>query len=241
MNSKIIIFDIYSEYGHFRKFNTTVSKLTYSIPPRTSVIGFLAAILGYDRFSYHQKLNRDKIDIAVQILNPIKKQYFGFKLVFTKDMKHLKNSEQTLTNFEFLKNPKFRIYAKCYDKNLESELFDRIKQNKSFYTPYMGISQLTANFDFIDFADFSVKQETIYEISTAINMNRYPDNEYMFEDNFYYSSMVMPVIMEITDGNKRITKEFSEILFENYGKAIKLKNSALEVLHNEYYGSILFL
>ena len=50
MNYKeILIFDISSEYGHFRKFNTTTSPLTYSIPTRTAVVGIIGAILGLER------------------------------------------------------------------------------------------------------------------------------------------------------------------------------------------------
>ena len=50
MNSKeILIFDIQSEYGHFRKYNTTTSPLTYSIPTRTAIAGILGAILGMER------------------------------------------------------------------------------------------------------------------------------------------------------------------------------------------------
>ena len=50
MNSKeLLIFDIRGEYGHFRKYNTTTSPLTYSIPTRTAIAGILGAILGMER------------------------------------------------------------------------------------------------------------------------------------------------------------------------------------------------
>ena len=50
MNYKgILIFDISSEFGHFRKYNTTTSPLSYSIPTRTAVAGILGAILGMER------------------------------------------------------------------------------------------------------------------------------------------------------------------------------------------------
>ena len=50
MNSKeVLIFDIQGEYGHFRKYNTTTSPLTYSIPTSTAIAGILGAILGMER------------------------------------------------------------------------------------------------------------------------------------------------------------------------------------------------
>ena len=50
MTSKTaIIFDVYGEYGHFRKFNTTTSPLTYSIPTPSAIFGLLGAVLGIER------------------------------------------------------------------------------------------------------------------------------------------------------------------------------------------------
>ncbi|RMG82383.1 MAG: CRISPR-associated protein Cas5, partial [Bacteroidetes bacterium] len=46
---KLLVFDISGEYGHFRKFNTTTSPLTYSFPPLPALAGLLGAILGIER------------------------------------------------------------------------------------------------------------------------------------------------------------------------------------------------
>ena len=44
--SKIIIFDIWGDYAHFKKPYTTTSPLTYSIPSRTALTGIIGAIMG---------------------------------------------------------------------------------------------------------------------------------------------------------------------------------------------------
>jgi CRISPR-associated protein Cas5h len=43
---KVLVFDITSDYAHFRKPYTTTSALTYSVPPRTAIVGLVGNIIG---------------------------------------------------------------------------------------------------------------------------------------------------------------------------------------------------
>ncbi len=63
---KITVFDLYGKFAHFRKFYTNSSSLTYLIPPRTTIEGIIAALLGYERDSYYDVLSVDKLNIAVK-------------------------------------------------------------------------------------------------------------------------------------------------------------------------------
>jgi len=90
---KLLVFDISGEYGHFRKFNTTSSPLTYSIPTHTALAGILGAIIGIERevsanvfpdgvIPVNEVFSRDKAKFAIQILNPINdKVAEGIRLV----------------------------------------------------------------------------------------------------------------------------------------------------------------
>jgi len=46
---KVLVFDIWGDYGHFRKFYTTTSPLTFSFPPPPTIAGILGAIYGTDK------------------------------------------------------------------------------------------------------------------------------------------------------------------------------------------------
>ena len=46
---KCLVFDIKGDYGHFKKYYTTSSPLTFSIPPRTTVSGMIGALIGRSR------------------------------------------------------------------------------------------------------------------------------------------------------------------------------------------------
>ncbi|MDW8022877.1 MAG: CRISPR-associated protein Cas5, partial [Nitrososphaerota archaeon] len=45
---KLVVFDAKCFFAHFRKHFSTTSSLSYSFPPRTTIAGMMAAILGYD-------------------------------------------------------------------------------------------------------------------------------------------------------------------------------------------------
>ena len=63
-SDKLLVFDIGSEYGHFRKFNTTTSPLTYSIPTRPAITGLLGAILGIERETSPGKFREGTIPVS---------------------------------------------------------------------------------------------------------------------------------------------------------------------------------
>ena len=95
MTSKTaIIFDVYGEYGHFRKFNTTTSPLTYSIPTPSAIFGLLGAVLGIEREDSHNKIREKKehlrevfsnknASLAIRPISEIKKVNIGFNLLDT--------------------------------------------------------------------------------------------------------------------------------------------------------------
>ncbi|MEM2112230.1 MAG: CRISPR-associated protein Cas5, partial [Candidatus Bathyarchaeia archaeon] len=72
MNINLIVFDAKCFFAHFRKHFSTTSSLSYSFPPRTTVAGMVAAMLGYDRDSYYSIFSTDKCRIALQVKTPIR-------------------------------------------------------------------------------------------------------------------------------------------------------------------------
>ena len=46
---KILVFDIWGEYAHFKKIYATTSALSYVVPPKTSIYGYIGAILGLEK------------------------------------------------------------------------------------------------------------------------------------------------------------------------------------------------
>ncbi len=245
---KILIFDLYGEYGHFRKFNTTSSPLTYSAPTRSALIGVLGAILGVERETGPNQYAKDTIplcdffskeqaEIAIQVVNPVQKVNIGFNLLKTQKIaKTFFNIEKrTQTEFELLKNPKFRIFVYHSEPTVLQELSDRIKQRKHFFTPYLGLSQFTAIIDWVGLTDAEqvVSQNEYQDIHSIINLLKIKENAIKFQKAFYTTD-TMPLILR----QNRIVDEYAQVLLERDGHPIKIKDTPYWVTD---FGNIIFL
>lgn len=253
MNSKeILIFDISSEYGHFRKYNTTTSPLTYSIPTRTAIAGILGAILGMERevadgvypkgaIPVQEFFSKKNSDIAIQILNPVKKENVAFNLINTKTSFYdLTRAGRTQIEFELLKEPKFRIYFAMESRpDVVDELTERINHKRHHFSPYLGLAQFTTTVDFITRAEGEKKQNENgewVEIITAVNLSKIKKEKPVeFDYTAMYSANNMPMEMN----RNREVQEYSEILIEKNGNPVKTKAS--EYFSVEHFGNIMFL
>lgn len=89
---KILIFDLIGKMGHFRKIDTNSSSLSYSFPPRTTIVGILAGILGMERDSYYEVFSPNQCQIALSVRTPIRKVMQTVNYMFVKSKAHLNNS-----------------------------------------------------------------------------------------------------------------------------------------------------
>ncbi len=253
MNYKeILIFDISSEFGHFRKYNTTTSPLSYSIPTRTAIAGILGAILGMERevadgvypdgaISVQEFFSKANSDIAVQILNPVKKENVAINLINTKTSFYdLTKAGRTQIEFELVKNIKYRIFLALNSNQLVfNELAERIKTKNHHFSPYLGLAQFTATVDFVNVKQaerIENRDENFIEIITAVNLSKTIGEQPV---DFDYSAMYSANNMPIEMNRNREVQEFSEVLIEKNGLPVKAKVKDYYKIEN--YGNILFL
>jgi CRISPR-associated protein Cas5h len=215
--NKLIVFDAWSDYGHFRNYTST-SPLTYPFPPRTALTGLIAALLGYEKDSYHQFFNEGSA-FALQLLNPVKKIKIGHNLIDTKIGLYLWKTEgqRTQIPFEYLKNPKFRIYVW-----LNGELFDKLKnllkEHQSIYTPYFGIASCISNFELIGV--YAVKEKRvnggIIHIKSVIPL--LDDYNFEVEEGKKYGRIRLPYLMN----EERVVLKFLDFIYEEDGNPIAI-------------------
>jgi len=72
---EILTLDVCGKLAHFRKYYANNTALSYSIPPRTTVMGMLAAMLGYERDGYYERLASSHLRIGIRVVRPIKKTF----------------------------------------------------------------------------------------------------------------------------------------------------------------------
>jgi len=237
MPERVIVFDVWGDYAHFRKNYSTSSPLTYSFPPRTALSGLIGAIAGLDKTEYFRHFFKDDAKIGCKILAPVKKVRIGENLIDTKSaikMHLIKN--RTQIRFEFIKDPRYRIYFSHSDEQLYKKLNDLITSHQSVYTPCLGLSELICNFKFIGEFRLNSSGEDVQDIDSVVPGKCLLETD--FEEGKEYFSEVMPGEM----GEAREVTDYSEILFERNGKKIKAKVKELwEVENGENGERIVFL
>lgn len=148
---KTLIFDIKGDYGHFKKPYSPMSPVTFPFPPPPAVMGILGAIMGFSKREYHEKLGWNKLKIAVRLLAPIQVFRSAINLLNTKDGtdKYFRPRANTNThiqvNYEFLKNPAFRIFVAGMATENHDLLKLMLEQKKTCYTPVLGLAQCIAD------------------------------------------------------------------------------------------------
>jgi len=221
--NNVLVFDVWGEYAHFRKYYTTTSPLTFSIPPRTAVCGLIAGVIGIDKDEYLKHFTKDKADIAVRILAPVKKVRVAENLIDTKSallMSRIK--KRTQVRFELLKDAKFRIYFRHSDSEIYDKTLEFLKHHKCVYTPCLGLSEHIANFRFVgemkcekvdDNNDF-VRIDSVIPIPNGSHVEIDFDR-----DCGEYFSETIPIEME----DDRTSREYSTVSFERNCAPISAK------------------
>lgn len=225
---KILVFDIWADYGHFRKFYTTSSPLTFSFPPPPTIAGILGAIYGTDKNTneYLKVFGGDKCKISLQILNPVKKVRMGLNLLETKGtnlklpMSDKNLAPRTQIRTEFLKDPCFRIYFAYEDEKIFKPIAKFLKEHKSTYTVSLGLSELLADFKYVGEYDSDVKSDNeLVELQTPVMETKLIKNGLEIESGKKYFKEKMPIKMN----PERIVEKYDDVIFEPDGKTIKAK------------------
>jgi CRISPR-associated protein Cas5h len=225
---KILAFDMWGDYGHFRKFYTTTSPLTFSFPPPPTIAGILGAISGTNKNTneYLKVFGSDKCKIALRILKPVKKVRMGLNLLETKGtnlklpMSDKNLAPRTQIRTEFLKDANFRVYVGHEDCDIFNKISESIEKHKSFYTISLGLSELLADFKYFDVynAENRTDGETV-ELVTAFTAANMITNSLEVETGKKYFREKMPIIMN----QNRVVEQYDDVIFEPDGKTIRAR------------------
>ncbi len=241
--NKILVLNIWGNYAHFRRGYTTTSPTTFSFPSRTSLSGLVSAILGLPNEktdpenSYYQFFRKENSAFALKILNPIKKRRININLIDTKD--HVNPlyfklgifKGRTLIPFEFIKDPKYRVYVWLKEEKLYKDLKEMLENHKSTYTPCLGISECIANFEFKgEFVgetapDKKPVNESI-EIDSIIKQDK---NIKIKVESKKYGTARMPLFMN----KNREVEEYATFVYETEGNPITIEKGVFYKVGSE--------
>jgi CRISPR-associated protein Cas5h len=214
---KALVFDIYGDYAHFKKFYTTASPLTFSIPPITSVRGMLGAIIGIDKNQYNDIFSNDQCNIGIRINKPIKKIRTGINYVNSKNNKFRGEGGHTPTIIELLKDVSYRLYVTHNKDDIYNELKSFLQKGHTFYTLSLGLSEFIASYSFIGEEMVRLLPLEKYDVDSIIPLDLIEDKKILFDSNKVYIREKIPTIMT-TD---REILKYDNIIYEENGGAIK--------------------
>jgi len=219
----IVAFKLTGDYAHFSHPATIYSSLTYPIPPKTAIMGFLGAVIGEEE---HYKLS--DIKYSIKIDKAIVKKSFvfnGIKSALSSNM-HIKEGYQN-SSFkkqfyrELICSPSYTVFVdlSLLYKEYQEKIIKYLKEHKTAFTPYLGINFCLADFEWIEIE----KLEKIKEDFTQIHSFTLKDDFEFESENFGVKLTTANMACDVEKG--RVFKDFQEFIIEIGGEnSIKSKN-----------------
>ena len=163
---KCISLTVESTWGHFKRVGRSNTKQTYRIPPRTTVAGLLASVVGSDRDSYYDVFAPDTSAIAITPLCDIRTINIPVTELGTDPgqscvQKETSNNGVTLAYqdtteprqlhaYEVISDPKYRIDVAVEDADYYDELATKLENGESHYPPSLGRSEYLCSIANVD-------------------------------------------------------------------------------------------
>lgn len=235
---KVVAFDLWGDYAHFRRFFTTSSPLTYSFPPPTTVRGIIGAVLGLDKNEYLKETA--DLAIGVRLLAPVKRVRWGQNLIFTKGTSggfdptligsrkgNVQGSVRTQVKVEYLKDSRFRLYIGGEGSLLE-HLENLLRAHRTHYTLSLGLSELLADFVYVDTYQAESLPPGIYEVTTVFPINVLQRFERL-EPGVKLGKECMPIYLSLD----RTPLLYQDVVFEMYGRPLRVPIQEVHHLNRE--------
>ena len=252
---KIISFDIAGKFGHFRKFYGNNTAFTFAVPPRTTIMGILGAMMGWEKGSYHEKLSVANIRIGIRVMQPIKKSFHRLnflKILGSNDFRGKNGRVQT--PFEVISglNPRtdeirYRIYLSpgINEGNIFDEMTHRIKDRNFVYNISLGTANFLARVEnYIVYPPSEINEiltEDFQDISSAVMTDDVTDLEMDNTQRIMIEEEMTP--LEFTANYDRSVATMKRILYplENYAMRLKVTSETYQIKSTEEDITISFL
>jgi CRISPR-associated protein Cas5h len=219
---KILVFDIWGEYAHYKKIYATTSPVSYVIPTKTSLYGYVGAIIGLEKNKNHYLTHFEGKSclVGIAIRKPIIMQRINTNL--RPGLSRLKeNDNRKPTTIEYVYNPKYRIYFTHKDIDIYTQLKRHLENHTSVYTPTLGLANLLSCFRIIDEYDIEEKKSNAsVSVSSVIPRKKFIG----FDENGLYKNeneIIEQSLYSVEMDQERNVTERDDVLLDRKGKNIQ--------------------
>lgn len=241
---EMLSFDLRGKFAHFRKYYANNTALTFSIPPRTTLMGIIAAILGLPKDSYYKGLGPEHLRLGVQALTPIKKSFHRLNLLMIKSSSDFRGQKGRIqTPFEIITGLDLRRDSVVYrvfvmPATEDSQAFHNLKEvlnkGKFTYSVTLGTAFCLASIENIR---IGLKPETLeggsefLPIATATPVDKITEIN-LLEGKLLIEEELLPG--GFVDDYNRELAFMRRVLFPIDGKpmGVKIKGEYLLSIHN---------
>jgi len=160
---EIISFDLVGKFAHFRKFYTNNTALSFTLPPRTTLMGIVGAILGKPRDTYYEDFSSDKLRFGIQVKSNIKKTFHRVNYLMIKDnhdfrgrRQHVQTPVELISGYDVARDSvRYRIFVSYHGAGNQSfqQLKESLFSNKVRYNITLGTANHTASIENVNFFD----------------------------------------------------------------------------------------
>ncbi|GAA4001929.1 hypothetical protein GCM10022408_11550 [Hymenobacter fastidiosus] len=150
---QVLTFDLVGKMAHFRKYYANNTAMSFSVPPRTTLMGVLAAILGFPRDSYYEALASEHLRLGVGLCTPIKKSFHRLNFLKVESSRDLDGSKghiqlpfEVISGYDLARDTvRYRVYVTptATGEVVFGQLVERVLGGSG---PHFALSLGTANF-----------------------------------------------------------------------------------------------
>lgn len=251
---EILSFTIRGKLAHFRKYYANNTALSFSVPPRTTLMGLVAGIMGWPKDSYYEKLSSDNVRFGIRVLVPLKKSFQRLNFLSIKKTGDISKSLDSdfrgrggriQTPFEIVSGLNLTTDDVAYQVFISAKenggaVFEEIKKHFLDKNPVFNLTLGPANFqaslqDIEVITGSQIKTKTSDEfirIHSAIPVANVEELKFTKEEAEQYNFVeedMMPG--EFVADNNREVKKMNRLLFSTtkHPLRVKLSSSYLEV------------
>lgn len=243
---EIVCFKISGKMAHFRKYYANNTAFSFSIPPRTTLMGIVASVMGLPKDSYYEKFASENINFGIRVIEPLKKSFHRLNFLSVKSIGDMaKNWSSDLrgengriqTPFEIVtgwdigrNEVAYQIFISSTElgEDIFQEIKDHFLSKEPVYKVSLGIASFGASISDVQLLDSKNitknKNEEFVLIDTAVPVKlidelKFNKNEY---ENYNFVEEDMLPGDFVGDGNREVRK-MNKLLFSITPNPMRLK------------------